>query len=106
MVKKITLDLKNQTIEDFHKEIKQKLGFPDFYGANVNALIDCMSSMRFPEERMSNITLDKDEILIIECKGLSQSNIVVLNNFLISIEHVNQRELKRGNSPSIYLCIV
>lgn len=59
---------------------RANIGIPDFYGANVNALIDCMSSMRFPEERISNIALDKDEILIIECKGLSQSNDSIIIN--------------------------
>ncbi|NLR56919.1 barnase inhibitor [Chitinophaga polysaccharea] len=106
-MKKIQLDFRKITsIEHFHSEMKSIMGFPDFYGANVNALIDCLSSMRYPDEGMSKITLSLTEILLIEVIGLSQSNVVILNNLLVAIENVNNRELSRGRTPSIYMCML
>lgn len=106
-MKKIKLDFnKIVSIEDLHKELKEKMGFPDFYGGNVNALIDCLSSMRYPEDGMCKTTLRNEEVLLIEAARLSQSNVVILNNLLIAIEHVNNRELDKGRGPSIYMCLL
>ncbi|WP_407666943.1 barstar family protein [Mucilaginibacter sabulilitoris] len=33
-----------RNIEDFHLEIKEKLKFPEYYGENMNALWDCLTS--------------------------------------------------------------
>jgi hypothetical protein len=106
-MKKIKLDFnKIVSIEDLHRELKEKMGFPDFYGANVNALIDCLSAMRYPEEGMSKIVLGNEEVLLIEAVRLSQSNVVILNNLIIAIENVNNRELNKGRGPSIYMCML
>lgn len=38
----INIDFKNvKTLKDMHYMLKEIFGFPDFYGYNVNALIDC-----------------------------------------------------------------
>lgn len=34
---------KIKTIEDFHKEINERLEFPDNYGNNLDALWDCLT---------------------------------------------------------------
>ena len=33
---------------NFHKRIKQKLNFPDYYGENLDAFDDCLGDMRNP----------------------------------------------------------
>lgn len=33
---------------DLHAFVAKKLGFPDYYGANLNALADCLSEMGVP----------------------------------------------------------
>jgi len=83
--------------------MKNEFSFPDFYGANIHALIDCLSSMRYPDDEMSEVTLQNDEILLIEAIGLSQSNIEIVGNFLAAIEQTNNREIERNQLPSIFL---
>ena len=40
------IDLKNvKSKEDAHKIIKEKLDFPDYYGANLDALNDALSEL-------------------------------------------------------------
>lgn len=34
--------------EDLHAYVAKKLGFPDYYGANLSALADCLSEMGVP----------------------------------------------------------
>ncbi|EMH4164457.1 barstar family protein [Pluralibacter gergoviae] len=38
--------------DDFHNEMKILFGFHDFYGKNTHALIDCLTSLRYPEDGM------------------------------------------------------
>src|SRR3569832_2556165 len=47
----------------FHRESRQKFGFPDFYGNNMDAWIDCLSSLREPDSGMTSFALASDEIL-------------------------------------------
>ncbi len=105
-MKKVFIDFsKTKDIADLHNLLKTELGFPDFYGKNVNALIDCLSSMRFPEEGMSQVTLGEKEVLIFEMSGFSNANMITINNLLIAVEETNKRELNRKREPSILLSI-
>jgi hypothetical protein len=40
--------------DSFHKGIAKLLGFTDFYGKNMNAWIDCFTSLDAPEDGMSS----------------------------------------------------
>ena len=52
------IDLKNvKTKEEAHKIIKEKLDFPDYYGANLDALNDALSEL----EEGSSIVIYTDE---------------------------------------------
>ena len=42
-IKVVTLDLSGfRYLGELHLYLKEKLGFPDFYGENLNALWDCL----------------------------------------------------------------
>jgi ribonuclease inhibitor len=44
-MKKIIINIsKLKSIEQFHELLKIKLGFPDYYGKNLDALWDCLTS--------------------------------------------------------------
>ena len=51
--------------DSFHDVFKELLGFPDFYGRNMNAWIDCMTSVDHAEHGMSTTTVNKGELLIL-----------------------------------------
>lgn len=46
--------------EDLHAYLKRKLGFPDYYGANLAALADCLSEMGIPVR--IEICLNEDDL--------------------------------------------
>ncbi|MCR9173203.1 MAG: barstar family protein [bacterium] len=100
--KEITINFNQvSSTEDFHGSMKSAFKLPDFYGENVNALIDCLSSLRYPEDEMIGIVLEQDEFLAIKTKGLSALPQLLFNHFIISIENANRLEIHRGNTPTL-----
>ena len=51
--------------ESFHTECEKAFGFPDFYGRNMNAWVDCLSYLR-DGDGMSKFVLKENEVLTIE----------------------------------------
>jgi Barstar (barnase inhibitor) len=49
----------------FHEKCKEVFGFPDFYGNNMNAWIDCLTYLRLGDG-MSRFHLAEDEMMQIE----------------------------------------
>lgn len=70
-MQKIIIDFSQvKSFEDFHCVFKEKLWFPSFYGMNMDAWNDCMSSLDYPEHWMSTVHINKWETLIIEWKNI------------------------------------
>ena len=70
--KTIQIDCNNMSEKELNKTMKELLGFPDFYGMNWDAMIDCLSNIHYPYEQISEVTLGKEETLFIYCKDLSK----------------------------------
>ncbi len=51
--------------DSFHTECEKVFGFPDFYGRNMNAWVDCLSYLR-DDDGMSKFVLKENEVLTIE----------------------------------------
>jgi RNAse (barnase) inhibitor barstar len=51
--------------ETFHDVFQNALGFPDFYGRNMNAWIDCMTSMDAASDGLSTVNVLPGEILVL-----------------------------------------
>jgi len=66
----VTLDCDNiRDWPSFHSEFSRVFGFPDFYGRNMNAWIDCMTSLDAPDDGMSNVHCDPGSVLTLELKN-------------------------------------
>jgi len=59
--------------KSFHQLCKEELGFPDFYGMNMDAWIDCLSYLD-DGDGMSRFNLAKGEILLIEISDTEDFN--------------------------------
>lgn len=59
--------------DSFHLVSKDAFGFPDFYGMNMNAWIDCLTYLR-EDDGMSRFQLAKDEMLHIEVSDTENFN--------------------------------
>jgi RNAse (barnase) inhibitor barstar len=54
-----------QDWQSFHEMFKDILGFPEFYGRNMDAWIDCMRSIDAAEDGVSAVTVDPGEVLVL-----------------------------------------
>ncbi len=47
----------------FHDVFAKAMGFPDFYGRNMNAWIDCMTSLDEPEDGLTSVHVPRGGVL-------------------------------------------
>jgi len=63
-----------KTIEDFHREIKNVLELPDYYGNNLDALWDCLTGW-----------IETPLTLIWKDFGISKTNLGSLSEKVVSV---------------------
>jgi len=89
----------------FHQVCKEAFGFPDFYGANMNAWIDCLSYLD-SDDGMTRFNLKIDERLYIEVTNTGNFNSRLSEIFDALVEStafVNKRYLENNEIPKIAL---
>lgn len=57
--------------DSFHDLFSEKFGFPDFYGRNMDAWIDCMSSLSDPEDGMTKIHCTNGSVVTLYLRNMS-----------------------------------
>lgn len=95
--------VKIKSIDDFYDEMTRVFGFPAFFGRNGNAFIDCLFSLRYPQDEMTAIHIRKDEYIIMELVNFSSASQNVKDTLIISIEFVSMKCKEKGQEPSILL---
>ena len=89
----------------FHLVCKEAFGFPDFYGANVNAWIDCLTYLD-ENDKMSHFHLSKAEMLHIEVSDTEDFNSRLPEIFDALVKcsaFVNRRYVDDRKSPVLSL---
>jgi len=106
---KVELDfLKMKDKESFHNEFKKVMGFPEFYGMNGDAWIDCMSCIDEKDDGMSTVTIEPSEsldLVVSHVEEIIQNNSKLFLDFIELVAFVNQRfEVdNRGTSLKVVL---
>jgi len=95
---KVTLDCgKISDWQSFHQEFAHAFGFPDFYGKNMNAWIDCLTYIDDPEARMTTIHCNPGSVMVIELLNVKPFKQRCPDQYDAIIEDaafVNRRRLK------------
>jgi RNAse (barnase) inhibitor barstar len=52
--------------DTFHRVFAAAFGFPDFYGRNMNAWIDCMTDLDDPGARMTSVHAEPGGVVVLE----------------------------------------
>jgi hypothetical protein len=84
-------------------------GFPDFYGRNMNAWIDCLTSIDAPEDGMSTVTVEIDELLVLSIEDAAgfQTRCHELYDALSEcLAFVNYRRVEVGERPVLALMLI
>jgi len=77
----------------FHSEFKAVLNFPDFYGENMDAWIDCMDELT-----------EQPTLLQIENgKFLRENNSKLLKAIMECGAFVNYRKIQKGEKPTLII---
>ena len=101
--------IEGESIRDwnsFHDEFQRVFGFPDFYGRNMNAWIDCMTSLASPGDGMTKIHCPAGGALVLEipdAKDLKKRRPELLEAILECAAFVNFRLLDAGESPVLII---
>lgn len=91
--------------QSFHENCREVFGFPDFYGMNMNAWIDCMSYLD-EDAAMTRFSLCPGEKLHIEITGTESFNSRLPEIFDSLVEctaFANQRYIADGKEPVLSL---
>lgn len=91
----------------FHRECRQAFGFPDYYGDNMDAWVDCMSYLR-DDEGMTKFQLSPDETLKIDISNtelMRKQAPDILSELEFCIAVINERYADYGEKPALELVL-
>jgi hypothetical protein len=97
-----------QDWDSFHSVFQATLVFPDFYGRNMNAWIDCMTDVDDPESRMTTTTVGEGNLLTLRIDSAPDFKQRCTDQFEALIEcaaFVNYRRLQGGSTPVLALML-
>ena len=92
--------------DSFHTRFAEALGFPDFYGRNMNAWVDCLTSADHPEDGMTTVVAGDGDVVTLLLDGVAEfaSRCPELYEALIqNAAFVNWRRVKMGERPILAL---
>jgi Barstar (barnase inhibitor) len=92
--------------QSFHEEFAKVFGFPAFYGRNMDAWIDCMTSLDEPEHGLSSIHCDPGKVIPIELENVGDLKTRCPEQFLAILEcsaFVNWGRIKMRLRPVLAL---
>ena len=90
----------------FHSVFSRVLGFPDFYGRNMAAWIDCMTSIDEPDDGLSEVHGTKEAgmcLVLGDCTSFARRCPEQYNAILDSVGFVNHRRIEIGEEPVLSL---
>ena len=92
--------------DSFHAVFRETMGFPDFYGANMNAWNDCMTSLDDPAAGMTALHVQSGGVLTLQIDGIDDFASRCPEQYEALVEcsaFVNWRRVERGDAPVLAL---
>jgi hypothetical protein len=88
--------------QSFHDVFASTLGFPDYYGRNMDAWIDCLSH----PDSMTNLVFEPGDVLTLDLGLIEDFRARCPDQYAAIVEcaaFVNARRIDRGDSPTLAL---
>lgn len=89
--------------ETFHTVFAEIFGFPGFYGRNMDAWIDCMSSLDDPKAGLSVVTCTPGHVVTLQLKDaldFAERCPEQFESLVECVAYVNWRRLE-GGEPTV-----
>jgi hypothetical protein len=86
----------------FHDVFAQAFGFPDFYGRNLDAWIDCMTFLDDPGAEMTTVHCVEGSVVTLELRNVDSFARRCPEQYAALVEcaaFVNWRRIERGTGP-------
>ncbi|WP_338848555.1 barstar family protein [Massilia sp. W12] len=93
--------------DSFHDECQQAFGFPDYYGRNMDAWVDCLSYLR-DDDGMTRFKLNENEKLEIVIDGaqiMRERAPDILEEITYCVGGINERYEDYGEKPALQLVL-
>ena len=107
MTKNVQIDGSKITDWDsFHKCFSETLGFPAFYGRNMNAWNDCMTCLDDPEAGLTSVHLATGDMLVLcvsEAAALKKRCPDIYDSLVECSAFVNFRRVEKGRPAVLAL---
>jgi len=90
----------------FHDVFAEAFGFPDFYGRNMNAWIDCMTYLDQPAAAMSAVHAPAGNVLVLQLDHVNEFAAHCPEQYAAVVEcsaFVNWRRLEMGSTAVLAL---
>ena len=88
--------------DSFHSVFASKFGFPGFYGRNMDAWIDCMTSLDAPEDGMTSVHGSASDPVVLELANAHTVPKEIFDTLVECAAFVNWRRLEKGH-PAILM---
>ena len=92
--------------DSFHSVFAETMGFPAFYGRNMDAWIDCMTGF---DDGMTHFTVSPGELLHLEvadAKDFARRLPEIFQRFIECAAFVNSRRVEQGEQPVLSLVLL
>ena len=104
-----TVDINGEKLGDwasFHQTFASSFGFPEFYGRNMDAWIDCMSSLDSPADGLTSIHAPTGGVVTIRIENVEMLRAKapdIWNALNECSAFVNWRRMEMGEPPVLAL---
>jgi RNAse (barnase) inhibitor barstar len=106
-VQTVRVQTKNITDwENFHSVFSETMGFPDFYGRNMNAWIDCMT---YFDDGMTRFSVAPGELFHLEVadtKDFARRLPEIFQALIECVAFVNSRRVEKEERPILALVLL
>lgn len=92
--------------DTFHLVFAEALGFPGFYGNNMNAWIDCMSDLDDPDTGMTTVHCAPGSVVTLDLRDVTSLKERCPEQYAAVVEcaaFVNWRRIERGEGAVLAL---
>ena len=92
--------------QTFHDVFAETLGFPEFYGRNMNAWIDCMTSIDEPADGLTSVHAPPGGYLVLQLENVTEFAArcpEIYDAIVDCTAFVNYRRIKVGEEPVLAL---
>jgi len=90
----------------FHDRFAEALGFPGFYGRNMDAWNDCMTSLDAPDDGLSSVHVGPGDMLVLCISGagdLKKRCPEIYDALVECAAFVNYRRIEKGQQAVLAL---